>query len=273
MFLEKGANINETDEYSQTPIFYACREGQFEMVKFMFERGVDIHHLDKNNENCLFYAAREGRLEICKYLIEKNIDVNQVDNAKKTAMHFAKTKGHHSIIEALANAGAVTTKNGRVTKKDPTKSIKGGAPATNEIESKMATSQSASLLNKRKKEKEKMRNPCRIVFTDKQGNSRELTTEEWEQFKKDYPVVAGYLENPDSIPRDKIEEENQLEGWESVAGQILNNLWKFKGAQIFHRPVDPIKLGIPDYLHVIKEPMDFSKVKVDTSLFSEEIVS
>ncbi len=263
MFIEKGANLNENDEYNQTPIFYACREGQTEIVKFMFERGVNIHHLDRNSENCLFYAAREGRADICKFLIEKGINVNQVDNNNQTAMSFARKKAHQTIIEMLASAGATFQKNGnRVAKKESNKSIKGAAPGTQEMESKMATSQSASILNKRKKEKERTRNPCRLIFTDKQGNSRELTVEEWEQFRREHPIVAGFMDNPDTIPRDKLEEDGQLEGWESVAMQILNLLWKFKGAYLFHKPVDPIKLGIPDYPKVITQPMDFQTIKV-----------
>jgi ankyrin repeat protein len=261
LFIDSGANLNEVDDYNQTPIFYACREGHADTVRFMVEHGADVHHLDKHSENCLFYASREGRLEICRFLIERGVNVNQVDNMKQTAWYFAKKKGHTNIIELLEQAGATGNKNGRVTKKDAPKSSKGGQPSF-ENESKMAGSQTASALNKRKKEKEKARNPCRILFTDKQGNSRELTTEEWDQFKRDHPLVAGYIENPDTIPRDKLEDESQYEGWESVAGQILNNLWKMKGAQIFHKPVDAIKLGIPDYPQVIKEPMDFSTVKV-----------
>lgn len=101
------------------------------------------------------------------------------------------------------------------------------------------------------------------MFTDKQGNSRELTNEEWAEFKKQNPVVAGYIENPDSIPKEKIENELSMEGWEDVASQILNNLWKLKGGTIFHKPVDPVLLRIPDYFSVIKEPMDFSTIKVN----------
>ena len=32
-------------------------------------------------------------------------------------------------------------------------------------------------------------------------------------------------------------------------------------AWIFHEPVDPVKLGIPDYPNVIKNPMDFGTIK------------
>jgi hypothetical protein len=262
LFLERGANLNTPDNYQQTPIFYACREGQFETVKFMVENSADFNHLDGDAETCLFYAARDGRLEICRFLIERGINVNQVDNFKNTAWTFAKKKNHQAILELLESAGATGNKNGRVAKKDVAKSSKGGQPSF-ENESKMAGSMATSGLNKRKKEKEKSRNPCRILFTDKQGNSRELTRDEWDQFKKDHPIVAGYIENPDTIPKDKLlDDDAQIEGWESVAGQIMNSLWKLKGAHIFHKPVDYLKLGIPDYPTVIKEPMDFSTIKV-----------
>jgi len=39
-------------------------------------------------------------------------------------------------------------------------------------------------------------------------------------------------------------------------------LWKVKDSELFHRPVDPIELGIPDYTDIIKKPMDFTTIKV-----------
>ncbi len=52
--------------------------------------------------------------------------------------------------------------------------------------------------------------------------------------------------------------------WEKQAKKIMNNLWKFKDAEIFHKPVNPVELHIPDYFDIIKNPMDYSTVKVYT---------
>src|SRR6185437_7991044 len=41
----------------------------------------------------------------------------------------------------------------------------------------------------------------------------------------------------------------------------MASLWKFKDSEIFHKPVDPVELGIPDYHDIIKNPMDFSTIK------------
>jgi bromodomain-containing protein 3 len=42
---------------------------------------------------------------------------------------------------------------------------------------------------------------------------------------------------------------------------MLNTLWKQPQAWIFYEPVDPIKLNIPDYLVIIKQPMDLGTIK------------
>jgi len=36
---------------------------------------------------------------------------------------------------------------------------------------------------------------------------------------------------------------------------------KFNNSSIFQNPVDPDKLGIPDYFDIIKNPMDFATIK------------
>jgi hypothetical protein len=41
----------------------------------------------------------------------------------------------------------------------------------------------------------------------------------------------------------------------------MTSLCKFKDSKIFHKPVDPVELGIPDYFDIIKNPMDFSTIK------------
>ena len=42
----------------------------------------------------------------------------------------------------------------------------------------------------------------------------------------------------------------------------MNAVWKIKNANIFHYPVDPVKLNILDYFTIIKHPMDFGTIKV-----------
>lgn len=49
--------------------------------------------------------------------------------------------------------------------------------------------------------------------------------------------------------------------WEKTAKKVVNAVWKHPQAHIFHRPVNPVELGIYDYFEKIKNPMDFSTIK------------
>jgi len=87
-----------------------------------------------------------------------------------------------------------------------------------------------------------------------------MTNKEFEIFAKKWPKIAEILLDTSKIPEDFDEERDT---WLDVAMNILNTLWKAKKSNIFHRPVDPIKLAIPDYFTVVKNPMDLSTVKVN----------
>jgi bromodomain-containing protein 3 len=49
--------------------------------------------------------------------------------------------------------------------------------------------------------------------------------------------------------------------WDKAARRIVNSLCKFQHAWIFLEPVDPVKLNIPDYFDIVKEPMDLGTIK------------
>ena len=46
-----------------------------------------------------------------------------------------------------------------------------------------------------------------------------------------------------------------------MAKRLLNSLWRLNNSRIFHEPVDPEKLDIPDYHEVVKNPVDFGTIR------------
>ena len=48
---------------------------------------------------------------------------------------------------------------------------------------------------------------------------------------------------------------------EKAAKRLMSTLWRCTSAQIFHHPVDPDRLGIPDYFETVKNPIDFGTIK------------
>jgi hypothetical protein len=92
-----------------------------------------------------------------------------------------------------------------------------------------------------------------------------LSKEEAKEFSDKYPEVGKYVLDPllaERIRIDGISSSVTLyESWDKAAKRIVNHLWKQNGAIVFHEPVDPILFNIPDYLEVIKNPMDFATIK------------
>lgn len=56
---ELGVDVNKVDQFQQTPLFYAAREGNAEAVAYLIaEKGAQANQVDKNHQTALFYAAK-----------------------------------------------------------------------------------------------------------------------------------------------------------------------------------------------------------------------
>jgi ankyrin repeat protein len=258
---ECGLNANEIDIYGQTPIYYSVRDHKLETVKVMIDLGANINIEDKYGQTCLFYAIREGHYDIVELLIEKGANVNQVDKKKRTPYSFAEKYNFQNICDLLLKNGANkpiskinAEKRGRKEKK---KSLKERFDNDNE-ENKLNNENEELTMEDIQKTRK-----CYLIKIEN-GKKIPLTNEEINIFKKEHEDIYKYL--VDEKEREKLKEnaDNSLlyfDTWEKQAKKLINMLWKVKGAYLFHKPVDPIELGIPDYFQIIKNPMDFSTIK------------
>ena len=258
---ECGLNANEIDIYGQTPIYYSVRDHKLETVKEMIDLGANINIEDKYGQTCLFYAIREGHYDIVELLIEKGANVNQVDKKKRTPYSFAEKYNFQNICDLLLKNGANkpiskinAEKRGRKEKK---KSLKERFDNDNE-ENKLNNENEELTVEEIQKTRK-----CYLIKIEN-GKKIPLTNEEINIFKKEHEDIYKYL--VDEKEREKLKEnvDNSLlyfDTWEKQAKKLINMLWKVKGAYLFHKPVDPIELGIPDYFQIIKNPMDFSTIK------------
>jgi hypothetical protein len=106
-----------------------------------------------------------------------------------------------------------------------------------------------------------------ILTILKDGVYEPMNDQEYEQFKQDNPDIAKYFDSADpdvvdemTIP-DVPESAPIYDCWDKAAKRLINALWKIPNAFIFHEPVDFVKLNIPDYLDIIRQPMDFGTIK------------
>jgi hypothetical protein len=268
LLCSKGADLNERDSFNQSPLFYAARDGQAECIARMIELDANVNQKDKVNETALFYAAREGKAKVCEILLQNGADVNVVDDKKQTALYFAKKHNHHETINLLIANGAYNTKDGKLKASDisklerqkkagilPGSSYRSGQ-GNNSVSSRGQKSAHNSLSQIKKVQNNSQKGGrvgddvklgYKLVFTDKTLNSKDISEEDFKLFTSEFPQIAEFLLKPEKLTSDQeLMEKIQLDNWQTTALHIMATLWKIKGANVFHVPVNPQKLGIFD---------------------------
>lgn len=250
MFLSNGANINETDSFDQSPIFYASREGHAGFIEQMIKLGANPNQKDKVQETALFYAAREGKTRACEVLLNAGTEVNLIDQKHQTALFFAKRNGHKDTVEFLIEKGAYNTKTGKLKPSDLKKmrkrqlSAHASAQGGTSVASRGKRSQKSGRGKNQTRRGDDVKLGYKLVFTKEDLLSKDIKESDFRIFEEKYPQIAELLLKPEKMINDQNFMENvQLEKWQTTAANILNQVWKMKSANVFHTPVDPIRLG------------------------------
>jgi hypothetical protein len=103
VFLEKGADVNSTDNISNTPLHWAAENGHLDVVKYLVEeKGADGKAADKNGNTPLHWAARYDHWDVVKHLVEqKGADVNASFNDSYTPLHLIAGYGKLDLVKFL----------------------------------------------------------------------------------------------------------------------------------------------------------------------------
>jgi ankyrin repeat protein len=91
----------------------AAKAGDMAKVKELVGApGVDINGPDEETKTALWWAAREGKFDVVKYLVGQGADVNQARADGVTPLSIAVAMGHLGLVKYLAGAswGAKGTK-------------------------------------------------------------------------------------------------------------------------------------------------------------------
>jgi hypothetical protein len=222
----------------------------------MIEKGADINIEDKYGPNCIFYSVREGHYEMTQLLIENGANLNQIDKKKMTPLTFAEKNGQTRIEELLIKNGAVKPESKQSGDKKNKKNSNKGNNNTSSVGNEQNSELTIGEIQKPKK--------FLLVKIDEEGRKIQLTEEEIQEFKKMHSEIFKYLENKEELQKLTNNANKELlfyDCWEKQAKRLMNSLWKVKDAELFHKPVDPEELKIPNYFKIITHPMDFSTIK------------
>lgn len=113
LLLNNKAEINKRMSLSGwTPLMIAIiKKKCLKCVKLLVEKGADVNFSDNLNASPLFWAAYSKSPEIVQFLISKNVNVNQITTySNETALYVATEKENIKIVELLLKNGAKTHK-------------------------------------------------------------------------------------------------------------------------------------------------------------------
>ena len=102
----------------------------------------------------------------------------------------------------------------------------------------------------------------RLVKLEPDGTKRPLTNAELKEFEKTHRAQCEW-----NIPLTQC-----ARGWQKQCLNLLKKMFGMKKLSWpFNEPVDPVVLGIPDYIEIIKHPMDLKTI--ESMLLSGQIAT
>jgi len=99
-------NIDEPDEFSDTPLLLAVRKGHLQTVRLLIDKGANINYKNPSTgETPLIRAAKAGHEDVVKLLLEKGASVAQTDNTGGSVVTWACRKGFVGTLKILIDHG------------------------------------------------------------------------------------------------------------------------------------------------------------------------
>ncbi|WP_218814551.1 ankyrin repeat domain-containing protein [Rickettsiella endosymbiont of Dermanyssus gallinae] len=115
LLLEKGTVIDIANGEGNTPLHYACENGNGTIVNLLLKKGVGSSINSENDEGTtpLHYACKNGNGIIVNLLLknEATSSINNKDEKGNTPLHYACKNGNETIINLLLKNGAVLSIN------------------------------------------------------------------------------------------------------------------------------------------------------------------
>jgi len=102
--------VNILGEYDSTPLHYACREKNLEIVKILIKNGANINQKNRYSTlypifDTLIYINKRDPFPIIELLIKSGADINSVDSFGNTLLHHAVEQENMKLIELLITYG------------------------------------------------------------------------------------------------------------------------------------------------------------------------
>ena len=106
LLIQVGAGVNLGDKKGGTPLIWAAKKGNTEVMELLIQAKADFNLGDEDGETPLIWAAQKGNTEVMELLIQAGADVNLGDEDGETPLIWAAQEGKTGLVEILLGAGA-----------------------------------------------------------------------------------------------------------------------------------------------------------------------
>ena len=106
ILLDRGADVNATDKFGNTALIMACKWRGYKpegIVSLLLKKGADVNANDRWKTTALMAASNMGRTKIVKILLERGADVFALDKYGDTALAMASKNGYTEIVKLINN--------------------------------------------------------------------------------------------------------------------------------------------------------------------------
>ena len=107
MLIDRGADINYSDNEGNTSLMIAATLGHTKTIEILIQKGATINAKNINGINSFMIAALNGRNESVKLLLDNGADINAQGNNGDTALFLTVKKGFAELATYLLDNGAI----------------------------------------------------------------------------------------------------------------------------------------------------------------------
>jgi len=123
-YLRQGVDVDILGEYDCTPLHYACREGNVEMLKLLINSDADVNKRSNYSTVYPIFDALssfndKNILSIVKLLINKGVNIDSVDSFGNTFFHYAVEKENVELIQLFIDSNCDINRTLRYDKDTP----------------------------------------------------------------------------------------------------------------------------------------------------------
>ncbi|MFA5928501.1 MAG: ankyrin repeat domain-containing protein [Candidatus Margulisiibacteriota bacterium] len=104
----RKADVNKTDNWNWTPLMWAAKNGDREIVEYLLNKAAlpAINAKNQYGLTATLAAAFNGDADVLQLLIAKGADLALPDNLGTTAISYAAKNGHKLAVALLLNSNA-----------------------------------------------------------------------------------------------------------------------------------------------------------------------